>query len=225
MISLLYPLLISLLLIIIFHIYNISSFKESPYTVFLTRKAGFNDGFGSQFKSLLGVYCLCKEYGFQYIHTPFDSVEQGLSSVQMKENNAEYTQRCNERINFLNNSKTVDANYTVIEEQFTSKQELSLEKLKKLKNSFVKIIDPYYMVGDNVEIYRHAKGIYPTMIPKNSNFTIGIHVRRGDAIGIDDQGKTDYVIDFDFKSDFNKLKCIFAYWDIFFAKSKKTKIS
>ena len=41
----------------------------------------------------------------------------------------------------------------------------------------------------------------------------------------DDQGKTDYVIDFDFKSDFNKLKCIFAYWDIFFAKSKKTKIS
>ena len=105
---------------------------ENNPTVVVTKGVGINDGFGSQFFIYIEIYCICKEYGWGYLHTPFESVEQGTSSLERNEDPKEYTRRCNERIEFLNDDPIDISDYKVI-----NGDNMSLSEIGKLKKTIV----------------------------------------------------------------------------------------
>ena len=149
--------------------------------IILTRKTNINDGFGAQYQRILGTYCICKEYGFKYLHTPFSDIEyQGLSSLEQNKNEKTYVEKCNDRIQIKSDINIDEIkNYNIIE------KDLSLEELKKQKNCIIKYDFPYIISDKYPEIYKHSKGLYKPGLKKNNIFTIGIHVRRGELHVVD----------------------------------------
>ena len=47
---------------------------KAPQAIALGR-TGFDDGFGAQLQRVIATYCICKEYGFDYVHTPLANIE------------------------------------------------------------------------------------------------------------------------------------------------------
>ena len=70
-----------------------------PRPIALTRRTGFDDGFGAQLQRVLATYCICQEFGYDYVHTPLANIEyQGLQSLLEQKNSVEFVAACNERI-------------------------------------------------------------------------------------------------------------------------------
>lgn len=62
----------------------------------LTRRADMQDGFGAQLHRMLAVYCLCREHGFEYVHTPMvDISNQGIVALEAGSHSAQYVDECN----------------------------------------------------------------------------------------------------------------------------------
>ena len=161
------------------------------HTLALTRASGFDDGFGAQLQRLLGVYAICQEYGYDYVHTPLAAIEyQGLSSLLSGCNSDSFVTSCNERVaaclqshvcRSAEFSRTIDA-------------DLPLDKLKALRSVakrsgdrvLVRYQFPYVISDAHVSVYRHVRGLWPTRLPKHcAAFTIGLHVRRGELYVVD----------------------------------------
>jgi hypothetical protein len=60
----------------------------------LTRAAGFNDGFGAQLQRVLGVYCVCREFGYDYCHTPVRRAPIDLESSAPSPDTAAHDRSC-----------------------------------------------------------------------------------------------------------------------------------
>jgi hypothetical protein len=156
----------------------------------LKYQPGHNDGFGAQYQRILGIYCICKAFNIHYIHTPFSDIEyQGLQSLTDNCNSSEYVNECNRRIQLKNNIditsipdiKEVKLNTIDINTLLTFQNKCKTENV----NIIISLKIPYAITDRIPDIYKHANNIYQHILPKNSTFTIGIHVRRGELYVVD----------------------------------------
>ena len=146
--------------------------------LYLTYCSNLHDGFGAQYQRILGVYSICKEYNYGYIHTKFQDIEyQGLQALELNKNDTNYVKACNERF-LLENTHTVPSTFDKI-----IKKDLNLQDLQALDHSLDILVQykfPYVISDKITNIYKHVSGIYTPHLPKNQIFTIGLHVRRGE---------------------------------------------
>ena len=153
--------------------------------LYLTYYTGHNDGFGSQYQRILGIYCLCKKYNVQYYHTKLEDIEyQGLKALEKNANSNDFILECNKRINIVNNKK-IEFSYVIQLISITDELLLNLKEKAKNTDILVKIRYPYNITDHVQDIYLPCKNLYKTLINKNSKLTIGIHVRRGDLYLVD----------------------------------------
>ena len=155
----------------------------------LARKTGHNDGFGSQFQRVLGIFCLAKEYNLQYLHVPFVDVGyQGLKALEINKNSNSFVEECNKRIEFLKTGSAPKNIYGKIDIKWLN-CEVFKEILKTYKNDEKNIIVyceyVHQILDKSPEMYRHVKDLYKPQIKKNKIFTIGVHVRRGELYVVD----------------------------------------
>lgn len=151
----------------------------------LTRKTGFNDGFGAQYQRIIGVYCICKELGLEYLHTSFDDIEyQGLSALEQNKKSVPYIENCNNRIQ-IKSTVADDFIFDEIIDCDMDKQALIKFKHNNTKNILIRYTLPYIITDKYPTMYRHAKDLYLPKLKKNNKFTIGVHVRRGDLFVVE----------------------------------------
>lgn len=153
--------------------------------LYLTYYTGHNDGFGAQFQRILGIYSICKKYNIEYYHTKLEDIEyQGLKALEKNENSKSFIEECNNRIEIKKNENIHFShvlNIISINEEFL----LSLKSKAEYINILVKIRYPYGIVDKIPDIYLPCKNLYKTYVKKNSKFTIGLHVRRGELYVVD----------------------------------------
>ena len=158
--------------------------------LFLRYQPGHNDGFGAQYQRILGIYCICKAFDINYIHTPFSDIEyQGLQSLVVNCNSDKYVEECNRRIllksdidlTSISDIKEVKLNTIDINTLLSFKNKCVNENV----NIIISLKIPYAITDRIPDIYKHANNIYQPIISKNSTFTIGIHVRRGELYVVD----------------------------------------
>ena len=147
--------------------------------LYLTYKSKLHDGFGAQYQRILGVYSICKEYNYVYIHTPLEDIEyQGLQALEKNANDRAYVDECNKRYCLQSTAPALQ-----MYDQIISK-DLTVSQLQTLAETGQNILVQYqfpYVISDKVpDIYRHVRGLYMSHLPKNKTFTIGLHVRRGE---------------------------------------------
>ena len=158
----------------------------------LTRRVGFDDGFGAQLQRILAIYGMCIEYGYKYVHTPLRDIEyQGLNSLLEQKNSKEFVTECNAFV-----ARLLD----VEEEEESSQAEghssryepidadLSLEQLTELqaryhavytssrgkaKAPIVRYAFPYCVSDEHPKVYRHVRGLYEKRIPLKVEQTSG----------------------------------------------------
>jgi len=170
----------------------------------LTRATGFNDGFGAQLQRVLAVYCICREYGFDYVHTPLEDIEyQGLRSLLSGNNSAAFVAECNERIRTHLPSdvppeeaatyKPIDSDLSLEQLQQTSRmlaRQLVRSGGEAAQRALVRYRLPYVVSDAHVHVYRHARGLFRTRLPRDAahgRLTIGMHVRRGELHLVDSE--------------------------------------
>ena len=153
-------------------------------------KPGHNDGFGAQYQRIIGIYCICKAYNIKYLHCPFSDIEyQGLQSLASNANSIAFVHECNQRVNIETIAESdsnlpqfeCDADRIDIINIMALKQKCIQENINIILNLRL----PYPVTDRNPDIYKFAKNLYVTKLPKNPTFTIGIHVRRGELYVVD----------------------------------------
>lgn len=189
--------------------------KRRPRAIALTRRTGFDDGFGAQLQRVIATYCICKEYGFDYVHTPLANIEyQGLQSLLEQKNSADFVRACNSRIEqFIRSSDNVPSTSEGIGRKYEQiDADLPLEHLDQLKRrlgalkrngasstrsrALVRYAFPFVISDAHPHVYRHARGLFGARQRGGSNggaaqveerFTlvIGLHVRRGELYVVD----------------------------------------
>ena len=148
--------------------------------VALTYNASFgNDGFGAQLQRIIGIYCVCVQYGFIYVHTPMEAIDyQGLHGMTHG-HTSNALRRANARLTGL-------APYHVPTTMARVHVDgLTLPLLSTLRpGSLYSVLTPYGLTNAKPKVLRHAPGspIFAVSTPRNRNFTIGIHLRRGDLL-------------------------------------------
>ena len=169
----------------------------------LTRRADMQDGFGAQLHRTLAVYCLCKELGFEYVHTPMvDISNQGLVALEQNCHTSEYVERCNalaclpHSADIRTLSSTERDQWSLIEQDLTADELLRLKQATRSSNVLVRFpcLRPPFAADLQPSMYAHARGLLAEglcaiahqarMCGLPGTITIGVHVRRGDyAIG------------------------------------------
>ena len=151
---------------------------------------GHNDGFGAQYQRIIGIYCICKAYNIKYLHRNFDDIEyQGLQSLASNTNSSAFVNECNQRI-FIKSATKLDTNMPTLEcdadkIDITNIMALKEKCIQENVNIILNLRLPYNVTEYNPDIYKFAKNLYVTKLPKNPTFTIGIHVRRGELYVVD----------------------------------------
>ena len=142
------------------------------------------DGFGSSLHRLLSIYCICRHYKFKYVHTFFRDIRyQGIKALEKNENDREFVKKVNQRFYKKSDIDLAKIRYKVIQKDISIKEIYDLEKLDT--NIIVILTFPFYITDKLPNIYHHAKLFYKAKIKKNEEFTIGIHVRRGELFCVD----------------------------------------
>jgi len=151
---------------------------------------GHNDGFGAQYQRIIGIYCICKAYNIKYLHREFDDIEyQGLQSLASNANSASFVKDCNQRI-YIETINKLDTTKRTLE---CDADKIDIDSIMALKNKCIQeninillnLRLPYIVTEQIPDIYKFAKNLYVTKLPKNTTFTIGIHVRRGELYVVD----------------------------------------
>ena len=154
----------------------------------LTYLTEHNDGFGAQYQRILGIYSICKELNILYYHTPiFDIEYQGLDALMKNKNSNDFTNEINKRIHIKSDIENIDGFVKLKVQHINIESLLRLKENidKNNKNVIMYLKLPYGITDVYSNMYLHAKDIYKTNIPRNSIFTIGVHVRRGELYVID----------------------------------------
>lgn len=122
-------------------------------------------GFGAQYNRILAVYCICKEYGFKYLHSPIKNIHyQGILNLEKNVLSQSFIDRCNEKI-FIPS----DISLKKLKHYKTIKQNLPLHLLKKQNKALVLYLSPLQITKKNTDLYRHAKSLYKPQIKKKQN--------------------------------------------------------
>ena len=153
--------------------------------LYLTYYTGHNDGFGSQYQRILGIYSICKQFSIRYIHTKFADIEyQGLHALEKNSNDKSFIENCNTRITIPCIS---DAHFDeIIETIHINKEQLmSLKDKSKNKDILVRIRYPYGITDRIPDIYANCCSLYKPQLSRNTCFTVGMHVRRGELFVVD----------------------------------------
>ena len=152
----------------------------------LTYNSEETDGFGATLQRLLAIYCICRHYKFKYLHTYFKDIRyQGIKALEKNENDKEFVKKVNKKFYKKSDVDIANIKYKIVRE------DISLEKIYELEksniNTIVVLTFPYY-ISDNIpNIYNHAKLFYKPVLEKNKEFTIGVHVRRGELFCVDSE--------------------------------------
>lgn len=142
------------------------------------------DGFGSSLQRLLAIYCICRHYKYKYIHTFFRDIRyQGLKALEKNENDKKFVKKVNQRFYKKSDIDLAKIKYKVIQKDISLKEIKELDKLNV--NIIVILTFPYYITDLSPNMYSHAKLFYKPLLEKNKEFTIGIHVRRGELFCVD----------------------------------------
>ncbi len=150
----------------------------------LTYNSEETDGFGATFQRLLAIYCICRHFKFKYLHTYFRDIRyQGIRALEKNENDKNFVKQVNQKFYKKSDIDIAKINYKVIKEDLPLDEIL---KLKNNKNNTVLVLTfPYYISDNMPNIYKHAKFFYRPVLQKNKEFTIGVHVRRGELFCVD----------------------------------------
>ncbi len=150
----------------------------------LTYDKDNTDGFGSLLQRLLAIYCICRHFNYKYIHTFFKDIRyQGIKALEKNENDKKFVKKVNQRFYKKSDIDLAKIKYKVIQKDISLKELKELEKLNV--NIIVILTFPYYISDLSPNIYSHAKLFYKPWLEKNKEFTIGIHVRRGELFCVD----------------------------------------
>lgn len=153
--------------------------------LYLTYYIGHNDGFGSQYQRILGIYSICKQFDIGYIHTKFADIEyQGLSALEKNTNDRSFVEECNTRVQIPYVSE-IEFNETIETKEINMTQLISLKEYSKDINVLLRVRYPYGITDKMPDIYTNSLLLYKPRLPKNSLFTIGMHVRRGELFVVD----------------------------------------
>lgn len=158
-------------------------YMRNPHaaSVVLTETRRITDGFGGQLHRTIMTYCICKEFGFSYLHTPMKEIELHPSDFATNTSVQELVDMANARLaRFAQESVSARAieNYTIYNGSVT------LAQLQRLRNVVVSWANSRIISADIPWIAKHARGMWLPAIKKNRYFTIGIHVRRGDLFRV-----------------------------------------
>ena len=180
--------------------------KRRPKSIALTRKPGFNDGFGAQLQRVLAVYCICQEYGYDYVHTPLADIEyQGLQSLLEQKNSKAFVADCNHMLAWFLPSSAAVSPSSLHEKYEAIDADLPREQLEVLKQrlaarraqatngrsrALVRYQFPYVIADAHPEVYRHARGLFHQRLTTADEtaeriLVIGLHVRRGELFLVD----------------------------------------
>lgn len=150
----------------------------------LTYNADVNDdGTGAQIQRILGIYAICRKYGFSYLHTPIKNlVTHPLDSFQSPKELQEYLTRVNAYFNLTSSGpmqfdKVIDQGR--ISKSFLSRLQLSM-RLSKAKKILVKISNPSMIVNSNPDILKLAVLDLPhiSRVDSKTKVSIVLHIRR-----------------------------------------------
>ena len=99
-------------------------------------RPGFNDGFGAQLQRLLAIYAICREFKYDYVHTPLVDIEyQGLQSLLEGRNSPKFVEECNAFVSTYMRSD-VDVSFAGKTHEAID-NDLSLEQLDNVKMTFL----------------------------------------------------------------------------------------
>lgn len=142
------------------------------------------DGFGSSLQRLISIYCICRKYNLKYVHTFFKDISyQGIKALEKNENDKEFVNKVNQKFYKKSDVDLANVKYKII------KNNLPLKKILELNKNDINIIitlgPSYYITNFIPNIYSFGKDFYKPTLDKNQEFTIGIHVRRGELFLVD----------------------------------------
>lgn len=152
--------------------------------IILTYDVNETDGFGSSLQRLISIYCICKKFNFKYLHTFFKDISyQGIKALEKNENDKEFVKKVNQKFYKKSDVELSEIRYKVIKERISLNK---MKELSKLKLNIVIVINSPYYISDRIpDIYSYSKDFYKPILKKNKQFTIGIHVRRGELYCVD----------------------------------------
>jgi hypothetical protein len=153
-------------------------------SITLTYNANVNDdGTGAQIQRILGIYAICRKYGFFYLHTPIKNlVTHPLDSFQSSKELQEYLTRVNEYFNLpsdgpLQFDKVIDQARISI--KYLRRLQLIM-RLSKAKKILVEISNPGSIVDADPDILKLAVSDLPHLsgIESKTKVSIILHIRR-----------------------------------------------
>jgi hypothetical protein len=152
--------------------------------IMLTYDKDCTDGFGSLLQRLISIYCICRKYNLKYVHTFFKDIRyQGLKALEKNENDKEFVNRVNDKFYKKSDVDIASIKYKIIKKNISLNKILELDKIGN--NIILILTSPYYITNFIPNIYSYGKDFYKPKLEKNKDFTIGIHVRRGELFCVD----------------------------------------
>lgn len=142
-----------------------------------------DDGTGAQIQRILGIYAICRKYGFSYIHTPIKNlVTHPLDSFQSPKELQGYLTRVNAYFN-LPSDRPLKFDKVVDQARISIKYLLRLQlvmRLSKTKKILVKVSDPGLIVDKDPDILKLAVSDLPHLSRKEfkAKVSIVLHIRR-----------------------------------------------
>lgn len=153
-------------------------------SITLTYNATVNDdGTGAQIQRILGIYAICRKYGFFYLHTPIKNlVTHPLDPFQSSKELQGYLTRVNEYFNLpsdgpLQFDKVIDQERISI--KYLRKLQLIM-RFSKAKKILVEISNPGLIVDANADILKLAVSDlqHLTSVESKTKVSIILHIRR-----------------------------------------------
>lgn len=165
----------------------------------LTRLNGYNDGFGSQYQRILGIYSICKKYNILYYHNPLEDIwYQGLNALKDNKSSTNIVHKINNKIKIKSdiNIDTIDnliikkiklfnENYSKTYFKLSDLLQIKINSEKNNENILLYLDNPFIITDIIPNIYKCCIDLYKPNIQKNKIFTIGVHVRRGELFILD----------------------------------------
>ena len=153
-------------------------------SITLTYNANVNDdGTGAQIQRILGIYAICKKYGFFYLHTPIKNlVTHPLDPFQTPKELERYLKRVNEYFNLPSDGpmqfdKVIDQARISI--KYLRRLQLIM-RLSKAKKILVEISNPGLIVDSNPDILKLAVSdlLHLSRVESKTKVSIILHIRR-----------------------------------------------
>jgi hypothetical protein len=146
------------------------------------------DGFASQLQRVVSIYCLAKEFGCEYIHSPFLDIEyQGLLALENNEKSENFVKKANE-IFTLKSTSVPLALVEIVKMTYFSKEvfdRLLSESINK--NIVISILYAHKYTDTCVSVFRHLPTFFSAKPMNRESLQIAVHIRRGELFVVDSE--------------------------------------